>query len=113
MSKLMDEQQAFLIDFCKLINFAVFKGFQVTAGELLRPIEMQKIYVSTGRSKTLNSKHIQKLAGDLNLFKNYTYIQSYDELKVLGNFWENLSDKNRWGGNFHNFKDLPHFERNI
>lgn len=115
-TSIIPEQAAFLQDFCRLIQYAVSTGFVVTAGELLRPIEMQKIYVETGRSKTMNSLHIRKLAGDLNFFKpdaegKLVYVCSVEELKELGKFWEELSPKNRWGGNFNSFKDAPHFER--
>lgn len=114
MSYLRTEQQLFLLDFCSLIEFAVSIGFEVTAGELHRPVEMQQIYVKTGRSKTMKSKHLDRLAGDLNFFKSGRYITSKEELLQVGTYWENLTKgKNRWGGNFKSFKDLPHFERNI
>lgn len=122
---LVQEQAEFLIDFCKLIEYATSQGFTVTAGELLRPVEMQQIYVKTGRSKTMNSQHIRKLAGDLNFFLpdasgKLVYVCSIKELEILGRFWESLNPKNRWGGNFDkdwnkpdNFKDAPHFERRV
>lgn len=119
-SSIRKEQEAFLLDFCKLIQWATSQGYTITAGELLRPVEMQEIYVKTGRSKTMNSFHLKKLAGDLNIFKNGKYICTIEELKPLGVFWESLSNKNVWGGNFDrnwtkedNFKDAPHFERRI
>lgn len=124
-TSIIPEQHEFLQDFCRLIQHATSIGFTVTAGELLRPVEMQKIYVQDGRSKTMNSLHIKKLAGDLNFFKanalgKLVYISSVEELKELGKYWESLSPKNRWGGNFDkdwskedNFKDAPHFERRI
>lgn len=110
---LVNEQAAFLIDFCALIQYAIGEGFVVTAGELLRTPEQQKIYVDTGRSKTMNSKHLTKLAGDLNFFKDGKYCCNVKDIEVLGIFWESLSPKNRWGGHFSSFKDVPHFERNI
>jgi len=113
MSPLIENQQAFLLDFCKLIEFAVSKGFTVTAGELLRTPEQQKIYVDTGRSKTMNSNHIKKLAGDLNFFKDGQYVCDKNVLAPLGEFWEKLNVRNKWGGHFNNFKDMPHFERNM
>ena len=110
---LRTEQEAFLLDFVKLIPFAISKGFTVTSGELLRPVEMQEIYVRTGRSKTMNSKHIQKLAGDLNFFKDGVYVTKKEVLQEVGDYWESLSPKNSWGGNWNSFKDTPHFQRNV
>lgn len=115
---LVQEQAAFLLDACKLIEYATSIGFEVTSGEFQRPVEMQKLYVQSGRSKTMESKHIRRLACDLNFFKNGKYICTVRELESLGRYWESLSPKNRWGGNFDknwdkedNFKDAPHFER--
>jgi hypothetical protein len=118
MSSLVKEQAAFLLDVCKLIQWCTQQGWVVTGGELLRPIEMQRIYVKTGRSKTLASKHLDKLAIDLNFFKDDEFICSIEGLAPIGKYWESLDPKNRWGGNFDkdwtkedNFKDAPHFER--
>ncbi len=111
MSPLMQAQSAFLLDFCRLIIFARNKGFVVTAGELLRPVAMQKIYVREGRSKTMNSYHLKKLAGDLNFFIDGKYIQDKKTLQEIGNHWESMHPSNSWGGNWNSFKDLPHFER--
>lgn len=112
------EQAAFLLDFCDLIQFATQQGFTVTGGELQRPVEMQEIYVRTGRSKTMRSQHIRKLAGDLNFIRDGQLVYGYEELEPLGRYWESLSPKNHWGGNFDRdwdpatgWKDLPHFER--
>jgi len=110
---LVDEQAAFLLDFCRLVHYCtVTLKWRVTSGELMRPVEMQKIYVQNGRSKTMNSNHLKRLAGDLNFFIDGKYICTYEDIKPAGDFWEALSSKNRWGGNFNNFKDVPHFERN-
>lgn len=118
---MIHEQAAFLLDFAALIQEASNRGFIVTAGELLRPREMQEIYVKQGKSKTLLSLHMEKLAGDLNFFtKEGKYIIDIDLLAPLGHFWESLDPKNRWGGNFDKdwgkvdrFLDAPHFERKI
>jgi len=110
MSKI-PEQAEFLLDFCALIQKATSLGFTVTAGELLRPIEMQEIYVRTGRSLTMRGKHLEKLAGDLNFFIAGKYITSKEVLQPLGDYWEELDPKNSWGGNWNSIKDMPHFER--
>lgn len=108
---LRTEQEAFLLDIIQLIQFAYSKGFTVTSGEFQRPIEMQEIYVKTGRSKTLNSYHIKRLAADLNFFLNGVYSCKKELLQEIGDYWENLDSKNSWGGNWNSFKDVPHFER--
>lgn len=110
---LRTEQELFLLDFIKLIPFAISKGFTVTSGELLRPIEMQEIYIKIGRSKTMDSQHIKKLAGDLNFFLLGEYVTKKEVLQEVGDYWESLSPKNSWGGNWNSFKDTPHFERRI
>lgn len=115
---MVKEQFEFLLDVCKLIAYAVSLGFVVTLGEALRTPEQQAIYVQTGRSKTLNSWHLRRLAIDLNFFLNGVLCYDLEKLRPLGEYWESLNPKNRWGGNFDRdwtkadgFKDVPHFER--
>ena len=116
---MVQEQATFLLDVCALVAYATEQGFVVTGGELTRPIEMQQLYVKTGRSKTMDSQHLKRLAIDLNFFKDGKLVQSREELKPLGDWWEARSAKNRWGGNWRGlvdagksrFVDCPHFER--
>lgn len=110
---LVKEQSEFLLDVCKLIYFATQSGFTVTGGELARTVEQQAIYVKTGRSKTMNSNHLKRLAIDLIFFKDEKVIWNKDALAHIGAFWETLHPKNRWGGNFKTLVDCPHFERNL
>ena len=109
---LRQEQTAFLLDACKLIEYATAQGFEVTGGELWRTPEQQAIYVKSGRSKTLKSNHLKRLAIDLNFFKGGE-LCSVEQIAPLGDFWESLNPLNRWGGRFSKLKDGPHFERNI
>jgi hypothetical protein len=110
---LAQEQAAFLLDVCKLIQYATDKGFMVTGGELARTPEQQAIYFKTGRSKTMASNHLKRCAIDLNFFKDGDIIWNKQELTPIGDYWERLYPKNRWGGNFSNLVDCPHFERNV
>jgi peptidoglycan L-alanyl-D-glutamate endopeptidase CwlK len=107
------EQAAFLLDMCKLIQYATDQGFVVTGGELARTPEQQAIYFKTGRSKTMNSIHLKRCAIDLNFFKDGKIIWDKATIAPLGAYWESLHTKNRWGGNFSNLVDCPHFERNV
>lgn len=108
---LVTEQAAFLQDAAKLVVYATEQGWTVTAGELFRTAEQQAIYVKTGRSKTNNSLHLKRLAIDLNFFRDGKLVYDVDALRPIGQFWESLSPKNSWGGNWNSFKDVPHFER--
>ena len=109
---LIKHQQEFLLDVCKLVQYATEQGFVVTGGELWRSPEQQKIYVQTGRSKTMKSKHLNRVAIDLNIFKDGK-IASFKDAEILGNYWESLNPLNRWGGRFRTLVDQPHFERNV
>jgi len=121
---LVDEQDSFLDDVSMLLRKAKELGFKRTAGELFRSEEQQAIYVKQGKSKVSHSRHQDKLAIDLNFFKDGVYLPSLgavkarDILRPLGEWWESINPKNVWGGNFDrdwtkedNFKDVPHFER--
>ena len=108
---LSDEQELFLLDVIKLIPFAIAQGFKVTGGELFRTPEQQQLYVSSGKSHTLASKHLERLAIDLNFIKNGVAVYDKKMLQQIGDFWETLSPNNSWGGNWISFCDTPHFQR--
>lgn len=110
---LMQEQQAFLLDACRLIAFATKAGFAVTGGELYRTVEQQEIYMKTGKTKTMNSNHLKRCAIDLNFFKDGVLVYDKKVLQPIGDYWETLNKKNSWGGNWNTFKDVPHFERRV
>jgi hypothetical protein len=106
-------QAAFLLDVCKLVPYATSLGFTVTGGELQRTIEQQTLYVKQGKSKTMDSKHLKKVAIDLNFIKDGQLVYDRAQLAPIGAYWESLHPLNRWGGNFKSFVDMPHFERNV
>lgn len=109
---LREEQSAFAKDVIKLLTFIDALGFEISFGEVLRTEEQQKIYLETGKSKTMNSMHLKKCAIDLNIFRDGKLVEGND-LKEFGVFWEGLSPKNRWGGNFVGFSDTPHYQRTV
>jgi hypothetical protein len=113
--KLIYEQNAFLLDVCKLRSFIYNSEPEifVTGGELLRTPEQQKIYFDTGRSKTMDSNHLKKLAIDLNFIKDGKLISDKKALQKFGDFWEILNPLNRAGMNFKSIYDPGHFERNL
>lgn len=122
---LSDRQKIFTLNIAKLIEFAYENKFELTFGEVYRTIEQQKIYFDSGRSKTMNSKHLQRLAVDFNIFYNGTllfqyqdkYIGEYENAKVLGDYWMSLHESNVWGADWDRnpatidkFHDPYHFE---
>lgn len=108
---LQNEQTIFLNDIMLLIAYAMSKDFEATFGEAYRTPEQQEIYFRAGKTKTMNSYHLKRLAIDLNFFKNGEYLTAKEDLQELGGYWEGLSELNSWGGNWTSFVDTPHFER--
>jgi hypothetical protein len=69
------------------------------------------------RSWTKSSKHLQRLAIDFNFFVkdengNLRLTYNKKDVQKLGDYWESLNPKNKWGGNWKN-PDTPHFQRLI
>lgn len=113
---LIREQSIFLMHVCELLKKATELGFAASGGELYRTPEQQALHVKNGRSQTMSSQHLKRLAIDLNFFREgadgsaeLTY--DVEELRPLGAYWESLDPANRWGGSWSSFKDTPHFER--
>ena len=102
-------QEQFAIHISSLIHYAVSKGYGVRIGEVERTAEQQKLYVDSGRSKTMNSMHLYKCAADL----HFTLDGKICYPKEIGSYWESLDVLNSWGGNWKSFKDAPHFERKV
>jgi len=107
----VDGQWEFTKDVALLIQYAEELGYKVTLGEAWRHVHQQAYYVRHGYSTTMNSKHRQRRAIDLNLFINDKYMTDVDAYGILGKYWESLDEKNTWGGSWKTFKDAPHFER--
>lgn len=126
MATLSEKQAVFTYNISLLIQFAFKNGYTLTFGEVYRTLEQQTIYFNTGRSKTMNSRHLQRLAVDFNIFKlgvlqfqnPVTRQKEIQDALVLGEYWISLNTDNVWGGDWdrdHNtldetFKDPYHFE---
>lgn len=104
-----EHQEAFARDFVKLLAYAISLGYGVRLGEVMRPVEMQAIYYKTGRSKTMDSRHLKKCAGDA----HFTMHGKICYPEELGRYWEGLDPLNSAGMFWKSFKDCPHFERRV
>jgi hypothetical protein len=109
----VEHQIEFLKDFARLIFKAEELGLTVTAGELMRSQEQQDLYFNEGKTTVHHSIHQDRMAGDLNCFKDGVLTYKKEDIQLLGDYWVSLNPLNRWGGNWVGFPDSPHFERNI
>ena len=126
---LSQHQQIFTQNIALLILKANSLGINLTFGEAYRTLDQQELYYygktvrpedynlelisAKKRSRTLKSKHLSRLAVDFNFFVKGVYTYTDPLITALGKYWESLDPLNRWGGNFKNFYDAPHFERNL
>jgi len=108
---LRQKQSIFLKNAAKLILWAFENGFELTGGELLRTESQQAEYVKTGKSKTMNSRHLQKLAIDINLFVDGKYRYDKEAYKLLAEYWKTLHQDNvagyDWGWDANHFEMKP------
>lgn len=97
------KQRKFSKMVAELILHAYELGYEISLGEAYRPPETAAYYASVGKG-IKNSLHTEKLAIDLNLFKNGVYLDKTSDHKELGEWWE--SKGGTWGGRF---KDGNHY----
>ena len=103
-----EKQSIFAKNIAQLIIWSFEQGYEITVGEFLRTPEQQQLYIKSGKSKTANSKHLNRLAADLNLFIGGVYQTGKDAYKPLADYWKSLHPDNvagyDWGW------DANHFE---
>lgn len=106
--KLSEKQRYFTLMVADLIHWANDNGMGLTFGEVYRTKEQQEIYLKTGKSKTVNSKHLERLAVDFNVFIHDEYRTDKASYESLGEYWKSLDSNNKWGGDWG--WDANHFE---
>lgn len=95
-------REVFTKNHAKLMLWCYSKGYAVTKGEAYRTKEQQAIYIKNGRSKVKVSQHQKRLAEDDHIWDAKTgakYITDLQWIEV-GEYWESLDPKNRWGGRY-------------
>ena len=91
-----DRQKRFSRMVARLLNKAHELGYEVSLGDAYRdPRMFGPPGVKLGYSSA-NSLHKQRLAIDLNLFRNGKYLQSSEDHRLLGEWWESIGGS--WGG---------------
>ena len=102
------KQRKFTRMIADLIIFAYEQGYELTLGDAFRdprvhgPVGEKKSYSSA------NSLHKERLAIDLNLFKDGKFLTQSEDHRPLGEYWESLGGS--WGGRFNdgNHYSLEH-----
>lgn len=92
-------QEEFAQSVARLIQQASKLGYGVTFGEAYRTPEQAKLNAASG-SGIANSLHTERLAIDLNLFKDGAYITDGQGHRDLGAWWKTLGPRYRFGGDF-------------
>lgn len=91
-------QRKFTLMIAQLIVFAYSRGYELTFGDAYRdPRVFGEVGQTLGYGRA-NSLHKMRLAVDLNLFKDGKWLQTTDDHRELGEFWESLGGS--WGGRF-------------
>lgn len=104
---LREQQSLFVQLVANLINWAYENGYELTFSEAYRSPQEAAINAQTGAG-IANSLHTQRLAIDLNLFRDDELLTSVADYEPLGDFWKTQSSLARWGGDFHE-PDADHF----
>ena len=84
---LQPKQSEFVRMVALLIQYATQLGYELTFGDA---------YATDGHIR--GSYHYQRLAIDLNLFKDGEYLTETEDHKPLGEFWEQIGGT--WGGHW-------------
>ena len=106
---LSEKQRKFTAMIGILIRWASDRQYGLTFGHAWRDTETQRRLVEQKLSKTMQSKHCDRLAIDFNLFIGGNYVTKTEDYKPLGEYWKSLDPQNRWGGDW-SFGDGNHFE---
>lgn len=121
-----EKQQVFTLNISYLIHFAFLRGLRLTFGEASRSYDQVLLnyygyeVVKSGNtielkkkapvSKTLNSKHLERLAVDFNFFVDGKLVHKHELIDAVGEFWKQLDPNNVWGGDWKVPNDPYHFE---
>lgn len=106
---LREKQSLFAALAANLIDHAFALGYEVTLGEAWRSPEEAARLAKAGKG-IANSLHTQRLALDVNLFRDGQYLSSTESHRILGEWWEKQHPLCRWGGRFNdgNHYSLSH-----
>jgi hypothetical protein len=105
---LREQQSLFVLLVSTLIRHAYEMGYEFTFGECYRTPAQAAINAKDGVGIS-RSLHTQRLAIDLNLFRDGKFLTESEYHKPLGEFWKTLHPLCRWGGDFKPRPDGNHY----
>lgn len=92
------KQRKFTLMIAQLIQWAYEQGYELTVGDAYRDPRLHgEVGVKKGYGAS-GSLHKQRLAMDLNLFKDGKFLTATEDHKPLGEKWESMGGS--WGGRF-------------
>ena len=94
---MVEKQSRFALMIANLIQKANHIGYKVTFAEAYRPPDVAKLYAKEKKGIS-NSLHCQRLAVDLNVFKNGVWLKKGEDYEDLGKYWESIGGC--WGQRF-------------
>ena len=97
---LSQRQRLFMRLLPRLIDYAYAQGYELSIGDGFRDPRLHGavgVKMGYGHAK---SNHKNRLAIDLNLFKDGLFLPNTTDHTTLGEFWEKLDPLCRWGGRF-------------
>jgi hypothetical protein len=94
-----DKQRLFAGLVGNLLAYIYQSGYEVTLDWAYRPPEVAEYYAQIGVG-IRSSLHTLKLAVDLNLFKDRTWLRATEDHRPIGEWWEKQHALCRWGGKF-------------
>lgn len=102
-----DKQRLFMRLVPRLLDYIHEQGYECTGGDLYRDKrafgELGEAMVTADGKKVYGRKwsnHKQRLAIDLNLFKDGVYLTSTKDHRKFGEYWEQMHELCKWGGHY-------------
>ena len=95
-----EKQKQFALDVAALIIYISTQGYACTLGDAYRD---SRVFGDIGEQMgygRANSAHKQRLAIDLNLFKDGKYLADTESHRSFGEYWKSIREGNVWGGDF-------------
>lgn len=106
----VEKQNEFIRSLVRFLTWLDLNGYQCSLGEAYRPPELARFYAFE-REGIERSRHCDRMAIDLNIFRRGVWLTTVEDLRECGTFWESLSVpglEHKWGGLF-NPADTDHF----